>query len=323
MLNCTQFIRGTEQYLPESEPPRTVMPMARLRHALFLPVAFAIGAIPSIAAQGGASKWKSDIECAACHDDLVLRFRPTPHGKALEFGNSSSELTCASCHRGDLAKHVENTDVLPSNPGKDKPGVSAETCLSCHANQKNLMFWRGSQHQTSGNGCLTCHSIHKAGTEHASLAKKSEAETCFACHGNIRRAMLQRSTHLFRDERGERRLECASCHNPHGAPTEKLIRANSINDQCYSCHQEKRGPFLWEHAPVRESCVTCHTPHGSNNPGLLALRTPQLCQSCHIQGRHQTVAGRPNAMWNINRSCLNCHSQIHGTNHPSGPILQR
>ena len=28
---------------------------------------------------------------------------------------------------------------------------------------------------------------------------------------------------------------------------------------------EKRGPFLWEHAPVVENCTNCHTPHGSAN----------------------------------------------------------
>ena len=42
------------------------------------------------------------------------------------------------------------------------------------------------------------------------------------------------------------------------------LKAASVNEQCYTCHTEKRGPFLWEHAPVRESCLNCHTPHGSN-----------------------------------------------------------
>ncbi len=301
------------------------MAKVMLRPILRCCAVLVLAGAPSLLASQDRSKWGGDqLDCSTCHEDLVKEFRPTAHGKAMEFGKHGSDLTCGSCHKGDLAKHIEDSDAAAlSNPGKEKPAVSSESCLSCHANEKNRMFWRGSQHQTSGVGCLTCHSVHQPGTERHMLTKKTEPETCFSCHGNVRKAMLQRSTHLIRDERGSVRLECASCHNPHGAPAEKLISAGSLNDKCYSCHQEKRGPFLWEHAPVRENCMTCHSPHGSNNSHLLSLRTPQLCQSCHIQGRHQTVAGRPNAMWNINRSCLNCHSQIHGTNHPSGPILHR
>ncbi len=250
------------------------------------------------------------------------RFRPTAHGKAMEFG--PADLSCGSCHTGDAAKHIETGDPkFVRSPRGERPETASQACLECHAADRRLMFWHGSQHQTAGVGCLSCHSIHHPAPDGRLLAQKTEAATCFGCHANIRKAMLQRSTHLFRDERGAARVECYSCHNPHGSQTERLISANSINEKCYSCHQEKRGPFLWEHPPVRENCMVCHSPHGSNNEQLLALRTPQLCQSCHIQGRHQTVAGRPNAMWNINRACLNCHSQVHGTNHPSGPILMR
>jgi DmsE family decaheme c-type cytochrome len=291
------------------------------------------------AAEKRESQWNGErLACATCHEDVVKSFRPTAHGKAMEFGSRGHDLTCASCHRGDLAKHMEAADPsLIRNPRKEKPEVGSEACYSCHETEKRLMFWRGSQHESAGVGCLSCHSIHAQSNVNASpeiasrllpgraklLVKRTENETCFSCHGSIRKATLQRSTHLFRDERGTARVECSSCHNPHGTQTEKLISANSINEKCYQCHQEKRGPFLWEHAPVRENCMTCHSPHGSNNEELLAMRRPQLCQSCHIQGRHQTVAGRPNAMWNINRSCQNCHTQVHGSNHPSGPILQR
>ncbi|MEW5806064.1 MAG: cytochrome c3 family protein [Acidobacteriota bacterium] len=118
-------------------------------------------------------------------------------------------------------------------------------------------------------------------------------------------------------------MTCLSCHNPHGSPEESAVAALSVNDKCYECHMEKRGPFLFEHIPVRENCMTCHTPHGSNNTKLLSTPAPRLCQSCHLFGHHQTVAGDAGRMWNINRSCVNCHSQIHGSNHPSGKVLQR
>jgi hypothetical protein len=56
---------------------------------------------------------------------------------------------------------------------------------------------------------------------------------------------------------------------------------------------------------------------------MLQARVTQLCQSCHQQGRHQTLAGLPASIWVGNRACLNCHQNIHGSNHPSGPLFQR
>lgn len=296
-------------------------PAISFRLAIFPLLAVA----PLPAAEKQESRWKDDrLACAACHEDIVKAFRPTAHGKAMEFGAGAKDVTCVSCHTGDAAKHMESADPkLIHNPGKDKPGEVAESCLGCHANQKQLMFWRGSSHQMAEIGCASCHSVHKPSPRGRLLAKQTEAETCFACHNNVRKAFVQRSTHLIRDERGMSRVECSACHNPHGSQTEKLISANHVNEKCYSCHQEKRGPFLYEHAPVREDCMSCHSAHGSNNTGLLKMRMPQLCQTCHIQGRHQSVAGRPNALWNINRNCVQCHSQVHGSNHPSGTILMR
>ena len=265
------------------------------------------------------SRWKGSlISCAKCHELIMNQFRPTGHGRAMEFAVGPADLTCVTCHGGDLKKHASTMETqYVSNQAKEKPEAVAESCLQCHQRDKHMMFWRGSSHEAAGIGCLSCHSMHQRGDNKA-MARKTQAETCGACHARERNSMLQRSTHLIRDEHGISRMDCSACHNAHGSQSEKLISANSVNEKCYSCHQDKRGPFLFEHAPVRENCLTCHTPHGSNNERLLALRRPQLCQSCHAQQRHQSVTGRPNAMWNINRSCSNCHALIHGSNHPSG-----
>ena len=103
---------------------------------------------------------------------------------------------------------------------------------------------------------------------------------------------------------------------------------NYINESCTSCHAEKRGPFLWEHAAGREACSTCHDPHGSNNDRMLVVRTPMLCQRCHIGTRHPStiydgtaLAQRSNRL--VTRGCVNCHQQIHGSNHPSGNAFAR
>jgi DmsE family decaheme c-type cytochrome len=114
-----------------------------------------------------------------------------------------------------------------------------------------------------------------------------------------------------------------------------MVKAASVNDQCYSCHAEKRGPFIWEHAPVRENCLTCHTPHGSNHLKLQKTSVPFLCQQCHSNTRHPGTLydglrvptledERPNPLASnrlFNRACLDCHPAIHGSNHPSAPYL--
>jgi len=261
-------------------------------------------------------------QCAACHEAIVKQFGPTRHGKADRFGWADFQ-SCASCH-GDVSAHLETGD--PSkiwNPSKASLAESSAKCLTCHNNEHNRTFWEGSLHEVANVGCLSCHSVHHAKSAEKLLVKSSQNDTCLTCHTDQRRALTQRSTHLFRDELRRAMMQCGDCHNPHGSQTEKMLRADSINDTCLHCHTEKRGPFLWEHSPVQENCMNCHAPHGSNNVNLLSLRTPQLCQTCHIQGKHQTVSGFANSPWVLNRACLNCHSKIHGSNHPSGLKLQR
>jgi predicted CXXCH cytochrome family protein len=42
----------------------------------------------------------------------------------------------------------------------------------------------------------------------------------------------------------EGKIACSDCHDPHGSPTAPLIRGDTVNQMCHSCHAEKRGPFL-------------------------------------------------------------------------------
>jgi DmsE family decaheme c-type cytochrome len=178
-------------------------------------------------------------------------------------------------------------------------------------------------------GCLSCHSIHHAKSTEKLLVGRSENLTCLSCHVEQRKAMTQRSTHLFRDELVRSTMQCSGCHNAHGSPTERMLRENSLNDTCLRCHTEKRGPFLWEHAPVRENCLTCHTPHGSNHAKLQRVAVPYLCQQCHANTRHpgtlydarNTPEGTSPSNRLVERGCVNCHSAVHGSNHPSSPYL--
>jgi DmsE family decaheme c-type cytochrome len=127
-------------------------------------------------------------------------------------------------------------------------------------------------------------------------------------------------------------MTCSGCHSAHGSTTVAALNKPTLNQTCYSCHAEKRGPMLWEHQPVTEDCSLCHTAHGSVRPALLTKSPPLLCQQCHSSAGHPSVARTSNSLpggsaggsiFVVGGSCTNCHSQVHGSNHPSGVKLMR
>ena len=256
--------------------------------------------------------------CLDCHGDLTSSLKKTIHGR-LETWSNRYQSGCESCHGPGSLHAKEGNPSLITNPSKIEVQKGNDLCLECHSRTIKQLYWIGNAHETGQGGRTTCHRIHKFESPRWLLSKRSETELCFQCHTDLRKTLYQRSRHPLR----EGKMGCSDCHNPHGSSSSRFITARTVNEKCYQCHAEKRGPFLWEHAPSRENCLNCHTAHGSNNEKMLMARMPRLCQQCHIQGRHQTVAGTPNSMWVVNRSCTNCHPQVHGSNHPSGVILQR
>lgn len=263
--------------------------------------------------------------CAGCHEKQASSLKSTAHGARLEqIKGLAFEKTCETCH-GDGGTHASAGDGKNIfNPGKAAAEKASETCLSCHSSDRDRMFWAGSAHSGKGESCVSCHKVH--GGNETLLAKKTEMELCTSCHKDVKADLVKRSKHPLRDassKTGQGKMTCSSCHNAHGSRGEKLIAAKSINDKCYECHTEKQAAVLWEHAPVKEDCMTCHSPHGSSNNKMLALKVPRLCQSCHMQGRHQSGTLSDKSVYATNRSCLGCHAMVHGSNHPSGAVLQR
>jgi DmsE family decaheme c-type cytochrome len=191
-------------------------------------------------------------------------------------------------------------------------------CLGCHE-KGNRTLWRGSEHDTRGLLCTNCHTIMRNVTPKYQLAQLTEMDTCFQCHKS-KRSQVWRSSHM---PIREGKMTCSSCHNPHGTYGEALLKTATVNDVCYKCHAEKRGPFLWEHAPVRENCLNCHDPHGSMQDAMLKVSRPRLCQQCHTAADHPGNPGNPRSVYSIAGACSNCHVKIHGSNSPAGSQLVR
>lgn len=258
--------------------------------------------------------------CKGCHNEYYEGFTKSVHGKKAVAGSPASAQACESCH-GSGSGHVEKGGGKGSGlfafTSKDGAKEKNAKCLECHENGRLLVFWSVGAHKKNDVACTDCHSIHK-NNMHA-----KEYETCTKCHKDTRAEINKRSHHPII----EGKLKCSSCHNPHGTLSKGMVKADSVNELCYTCHADKRGPFLWEHPPVEENCLSCHKPHGSIHAKLHIEKMPNLCQACHDWQRHpgtrygseSEFTGSATSNRFIARSCENCHNSIHGSNAPVNP----
>jgi DmsE family decaheme c-type cytochrome len=203
--------------------------------------------------------------CSQCHYDKFASYQNSPHSFSGDPKTPAANFGCESCH-GPASNHVGGgggrgvgglMNFAKTLPTRERNGV----CLECHT-RGIVALWHGSKHDDAKLACVDCHQIH--GGNPKLLAWPTQQQLCTQCHQQIRSALMKPSHHPLREEK----MQCTNCHNPHGTQTAKLISANSANDKCYECHAEKRGPFLWEHPPVRENCINCHDPHGSPHEPL-------------------------------------------------------
>ncbi len=273
--------------------------------------------------------------CLECHDDesasysagALFKSKHAHRGdKRAPFG--AGGLQCEACH-GPGALHARNKKAasIVNFSAESKLPVEQrnQVCLGCHQGSTRNA-WHAGAHERAQLACTSCHQMHQA--RDAVLDKASEPAVCLACHKQQRADLQKPSAHPVR----QGRMACSDCHNPHGSSAQAMLVQPTLNQTCYACHAEKRGPLLWEHAPVAEDCSLCHSAHGSVRQALLKQSPPLLCQQCHSAAGHPSVArtgaglpanGGTGAIFLVAGSCTNCHTQVHGSNHPSGAKLMR
>lgn len=310
----------------------------RLSKALLLTALYFFGAPASSLA---ATDAEVAARCVECHDEEDL---PDMSRSAHALGADVRTPTCVSCH-GRSDAHLEAEAEGETRPRPDRsfgrnsalsPEERSDVCLACHDRDAARAFWGGSAHPAADLACTSCHKLHT--NQDPALAKSEQLEVCYACHKEQRVELSRPSHHPI----PEGKMSCADCHSVHGSVGPALVRRDTTNDTCYTCHAEKRGPFVHEHEPVVDDCSNCHNPHGSTVAALLNTRPPMLCQQCHTphvagavgalggqagvfsaagpdQGAQITAASNGKnvvTMWQ-GRSCMNCHAQVHGSNNPA------
>jgi DmsE family decaheme c-type cytochrome len=260
--------------------------------------------------------------CQTCHEDIFNNFSQSAH-KAVETDKKSvwGQHGCESCH-GPGAKHAESASAEDiRNPAKLVAVQTDKICLGCHLNQATHSGRIQSSHMKDSVSCITCHTVHAKGPVGLVARTPNEVNTlCAGCHLNVM-AQFQKP---YRHKIPENAMTCVDCHNPHGSVRQTMGETYAGNEPgCIKCHGDKRGPFTFEHAPVRfEGCATCHEAHGSTNPRLLARHEVRLvCLECHanLSGvtRNALPGVVPPAFHDLRspryQNCTVCHQKVHGS----------
>lgn len=256
------------------------------------------------------------IACGDCHEQAAA-FTGNPHARGQLEDGAVPNAVCESCH-GDGTAHIdgggdiEKIKVLSGNEG-------SKACLACHDMSTDRRSAHASMHaNTATVNCLSCHSIHSSDKMAVHLLKMQPLALCTSCHPTQAASFRNKP---YAHHLGRAGMECISCHDPHARPGRESLKSTAMGEMpCFSCHAEKRGPFVFPHGATQiGDCTTCHEPHGSSNPKQLKrANVYQLCIECHSPIAPGTIGSQPPSFHNLllarYRNCTTCHVAIHGSN---------
>ena len=239
------------------------------------------------------------MDCLRCHQDQA-GILETKHGAGADPGSPVGRgEACAACH-GINIQHESNPSQHKHPVRFDKGAVPArqqtEACMSCHAGNRHLAFWETGRHGRNDVRCNDCHAVHAKPPRGSTIAitrkdpstnpfvnteRQFEYETCITCHKQTPRPDQQAVIihHL------EGKVTCSSCHNPHGSISPGMIKHETVNVQCESCHAEKRGSVLFSIRLWRRTAFRARSAQ-LVHAKLLNEKVPNLCQDCHDWSRH-------------------------------------
>ncbi len=176
--------------------------------------------------------------CLFCHTGSVDLLPGAPN----RFGDPPfTPISCERCH-GPSAAHLEKP--VPGsivNPAKLPPRERNSVCEQCHleGDARILNPGRDWWDFQPGKPAESAFVTYLRPDDHSTLRAVSQSE-------------LLAESQCVRQS-GDR-LWCGSCHNPHGAKTD---RAAEIRQVCLSCHNSL---FASGRHTAAAECVSCHMP---------------------------------------------------------------
>lgn len=257
-----------------------------------------IGGLAAARAFDGTAHPQTD--CARCHD---------PHTRAQPSYLVRDELTlCSECHANEARvgggpHDRRRTAASPRWSGAARDGA----CLPCHVphggDRADLFrVGTGGEHGYHDDVCLVCH---------ADAGWKADSAVAALHPHDIRPEQHKVALALVpKDDAGNLRMGCRTCHDPHGGAEPAHLARVGPNEPtaslCLHCHESKRYIEQTGHASDRlaragfsvDSCKPCHAMHARPDdrwgqmlsPRFMISDTPVAtaefdgpvpCMSCH------------------------------------------
>lgn len=249
--------------------------------------------------------------CMTCHHEGG----PAP-AKHESFASGHPGTNCIACHN---PHEHETGDFLVKS--------KSELCSQCHAAQSSLA---GGPHDPAQNAeawekltngrdegpCLTCHVAHgKKGSglfSFDAVADGNHDSACLHCHQDAAwnaasdiAAIHPQKIHpdqklvpvalVPHDDKGNLRMGCRTCHNPHGS-AEPAHLARVEKDQptaslCLHCHDDKKLIEMTGHATSKlagvgfdtDSCKPCHAMHARPQDAWGQMLSPRFLTQATTQ----------------------------------------
>lgn len=223
-------------------------------------------------------------------------------------------------------------EALEVNTIEGAEYVGMETCATCH--EEKVKHYRVESHygtsleegeEIKGEACESCHgpgSLHAENDGDKTKIVRFSPDRCFTCHVDKKVQFELQYHHPV----PEGQMNCLDCHDIHAkeSATHSVVDIDRSSEKCFKCHKEMKGPFVFEHDPMRDGCQVCHEPHGSVYNKLLVADDNALCLRCHWESDTNSVTGNMGGVphgsgagnyWiGSGEECVDHHRSVHGSN---------
>jgi predicted CXXCH cytochrome family protein len=159
--------------------------------------------------------------CKGCHNDAVtaIMARSRLHWPVAD------RKGCINCHNPHASKQ-------PKLLAEAQPAL----CASCHADTTGRIAALKVKHAPVESGaCTTCHSPHGASGV-ALVEQASPNELCTTCHDYSTHSAHPIGDKAIDPRNKNLRVDCLSCHKPHGTDFTHMLLTETTLELCTQCH---------------------------------------------------------------------------------------
>ncbi len=273
-------------------------------------------------------------QCVTCHQEGAIG------QAAIAKGSGHPDTGCTDCHNPHAMQHPDY--LIDTGPA---------LCAKCHEDQSDLIggphdsthnpdAWPEAARET-GDACLSCHVPHGGERDdlfrvHGPQEIGHHDDVCLVCHADAAWGAPtsiaaihphdispdQNKVDLAlvpKDDAGNMRMGCRTCHDPHGG--EKPVHLARVDENertegvCLTCHQEKEYIRLTGHSAESlaragldaDSCRPCHAMHATPQGTWGQMLSPRFLEADCTTEDGQVISCVP---------CASCHR-------PDGPAPTR